>query len=403
MKHIAAAVSLDFETMLVCLFIVNFFTVLFMLSHRSYYTKGSVLRPYIIAKVIQLLAWMLLLTEAAVELRGMQLPVMLISLAGGMMEALALLKLLGVYNAGIRRVYYRLAGISGAGVLLLAGLYPSAESAGALTAVAGAAMIIYPVYLLCMKLGETPLQKLTGLLYGLAIIALLGQAVHLLYAQPLAGSAASRWLQEFFYISLYLLMFLGTAGYMLLSREYTYAELERVATYDELTGILNRRAFVVRARPLIAEAARADEPFSFLLLDVDHFKQINDTFGHETGDKVLWDFSRKIEAQLSSSDLFGRFGGEEFAVLLHRADETASTGLAERLRRCVLGAVIDDTLLPYTVSIGVVTIRSDKRVPLDRLYKLTDLALYEAKQTGRNRVVRTYEHSSLLDEKVPSS
>ncbi|MDF9844013.1 MULTISPECIES: GGDEF domain-containing protein [unclassified Paenibacillus] len=403
MNHITAAVSLDFETILVCLFIVNFFTVLFMLSHRSRYTKGSGLRPYIIAKLIQLLAWMLLLLDTAVDLRGVQLTVMLICLAGGMMEAFSLLKLLGVYNAGLRRSYYRLAGISGAGVLLLAGLYPSAVQAGALTAAAGAGMMAYPVYLLCMKLGETPLQKLIGLLYGLAIIALLGQAVHLLYAQSLAGTAASGWLQEIFYIGLYLLMFLGTAGYMLLSRERTYAELERVATYDELTGILNRRAFVVRARPLIAAAAREDVPFSFLLLDVDHFKQINDTFGHETGDKVLWDFSRKIEAQLSSNDLFGRFGGEEFAVLLHRADETASTGIAERLRRCVLGAVIDDTLLPYTVSIGVVTICPEKRVPLDRLYKLTDLALYEAKQTGRNRVVRTYEHSSLLDEKVPSS
>lgn len=103
-------------------------------------------------------------------------------------------------------------------------------------------------------------------------------------------------------------MFLGTAGFMLLSREQSYAELERVTTYDELTGVLNRRAFVLRAQPLIAAAAKEKMPFSFMLLDVDHFKQVNDTYGHDTGDRVLQDFARRIEHQLGSGDLFGRFG-----------------------------------------------------------------------------------------------
>lgn len=103
-------------------------------------------------------------------------------------------------------------------------------------------------------------------------------------------------------------MFLWTAGFMLLSRERIYAELERVSTYDELTGILNRRAFVQRAGPLLDTAAKEATPFSFLLLDVDHFKSINDTYGHDTGDKVLRDFASKIEGQLANGDLFGRFG-----------------------------------------------------------------------------------------------
>ncbi|MEK5449376.1 GGDEF domain-containing protein [Paenibacillus sp. FSL R7-0331] len=403
MSLIATAVSFDFATLLVCLFIVNLFTVLFMLSYRSRYSEGSRLRAYISAKLLQLLIWPLLVLEAAAGLHGLRLPVLLLCMAGGTGEAFALLKLLGAYTGGIKRLYYGLAGISGAGILLLERLLPSAAPAGALAAAAGAAMIAYPVYLLCVKLKQTPLQKLIGVLYSLVVIALLGQAVCLLWAEPLTGTRVSALLQGMFYISLYLLMFLGTAGYMLLSREHTYAELERVATYDELTGILNRRAFVLRARPMMAAAAKEGWPFSFLLIDVDHFKHINDTFGHDTGDKVLWDFSRKIEGQLSSSDLFGRFGGEEFAVLLHRADEADSEEIAERLRRCVLGAVIDDTLLPYTVSIGVITIRSEKRITLNRLYRLTDIALYQAKQKGRNRVARTYEYSVLSDETVPSS
>jgi diguanylate cyclase (GGDEF)-like protein len=127
-----------------------------------------------------------------------------------------------------------------------------------------------------------------------------------------------------------------------------------------------------------------------MLLDVDHFKQVNDTYGHDTGDKVLRDFARRIEGQLGNGDLFGRFGGEEFAVLLHRSDEEASDETAERLRRSVLDATIEGMSLPYTVSIGLITIVSGERVPLNTLYKLSDTALYQAKQRGRNCVVRSH-------------
>lgn len=391
MNLIATAVSLDLKTLLVCLFIINLFTILFMLSYRSRYPKDSGLRPYVTAKLIQLLIWILLLLEFVFGLPGNSLLVMLLILAGATGEAFALLKLLGVYSGRIRKGYYGLAGVSGAGVLMLDLLFASAIPAITLTVASSVLMIVYPVYLLCIKLKETPLQKIIGLLYIIVIFSLLGQLAKLLCAQTIADTVLSDWLQCFFYIGIYLLMFLGTAGYMLLSRERTYAELERVATYDELTAILNRRAFVLRARTMIAAAVKEGIPFSFLLLDLDHFKHVNDTYGHDTGDKVLRDFSRKIEEQLGNGDLFGRFGGEEFAVLLHGADETESDEIAERLRRSVLGAVIEGLPLPYTVSIGVITVFSEERVTLNTLYRLTDTALYQAKQNGRNCIARSYE------------
>jgi diguanylate cyclase (GGDEF)-like protein len=171
--------------------------------------------------------------------------------------------------------------------------------------------------------------------------------------------------------------------------------MERVATYDELTGILNRRSFVLRARPLITASTMKKLPYSFLLLDVDHFKSINDTYGHNMGDQVLADLASKIEQQLGNGDLIGRFGGEEFAVLLHRADENSSDVIAEGMRTAVTGSIIHGVPLHYTISIGVITIESGERLSLNNLYKLSDNALYQAKKKGRNCVVRSYENTKV--------
>ena len=383
------AANLDLKTLLACLFFGNFFTVLLILAYRSRYPKDGTSQLFLTAKIIQLVILILLVLREYYELAFALPCIILLNLAGGTAEIFALLKLVGAYTERVKRVYYGLAGGAAICLLVLYSLKPEVEQLVASAALAGALLIIYPAYILAWKINKTPLQEIMGLLYGLVILALLCRAGGLVRL-PLRDSPLADWIQVFFYIGIYLLMFLGTAGFMLLSREQSYAELERVATYDELTGILNRRAFVLRARPLIAAAAKEVTPFSFMLLDVDHFKQVNDTYGHDTGDKVLRDFARRIEGQLGNGDLFGRFGGEEFAVLLHRSDEEASDETAERLRRSVLDATIEGMSLPYTVSIGLITIVSGERVPLNTLYKLSDTALYQAKQRGRNCVVRSH-------------
>lgn len=387
------AASLDFKTLLACLFFGNFFTVMLTLAYRSRYPKDGTSLLFLTAKILQLVIMILLLLREYREFKVVLPCIILLNLAGGTAEIFALLKILEVYSERIKRIYYTLTGCTALGLLLLYLLSPDEPRLIASASLAGALLLGYPAYILCWKVKKTPLQEIMGLLYGIVILSMLCNASRLVYLPP-EGSPIGEWLQVFFYIGIYLLMFLGTAGFMLLSREQSYAELERAATYDELTGILNRRAFVLRARPLIAAAAKEMAPFSFLLLDVDHFKQVNDTYGHDTGDKVLRDFARRIERQLGNGDLFGRFGGEEFAVLLHRSDEEASEEVAERLRRSVLDATIDGIMLSYTVSIGLITIVSGERVPLNTLYKLSDTALYQAKQRGRNCVVRSHGYAA---------
>ncbi len=346
---------------------------------------------FVVAKLLQLVIVLLLILEPFLD-RRFTLPVnILLGLAAGTAEAVSLLKLLGAYSGRVKSYYFSLTGLSAFALILMYILFPDRPMNIPLASLSGVLFIVYPVYILSVKGKKTPLQEMMGLLYGIVILILLGQAVFT-FSTPSAGNSfIPDFLQTLYYIGIYLLMFLGTSGFMLLSREQSYAELERVATYDELTGILNRRAFVQRARNRIAGSAKGNMPFSFLLLDIDHFKKVNDTYGHDTGDKVLGNFARKIQGQLGGSDLFGRFGGEEFAVLLHCADEEASGNTAEQLRRCVLDAVIDGVPMPYTVSIGIITVYPGERASLNTLYRLSDAALYQAKQQGRNRVVRSCE------------
>lgn len=386
---------LDLTTLLVCLLLWQLFTLLLMVVYRLRKVEERTSSLFITAKYLQLAVLILLLLR---NFTDSHLPVpisALLALAGGTLESLALLILLRVLGHRVEQYYLVLFGVSIAAVVLLHVIAPDEQLVVAVTCLAGILIIAYPAYILGVKVRETSLQRMMGLLYGVVILALFGKMLEPIY--PLLGlsTQGSELLQVFFYLGIYLLMFLGTAGIMLLYREDAFAELERVASYDVLTGVLNRRSFMQRARPLIATSASKKVPYSFLLLDVDHFKSINDSYGHAIGDQVLKDLAYKIEQQLGNGDLFGRFGGEEFAVLLHRADERSSDAVAEQMRTSVMGATINSVPLHYTISIGVITVESGTRISLNTLYKLSDIALYQAKKKGRNCVVRSYENTKV--------
>ncbi len=159
------------------------------------------------------------------------------------------------------------------------------------------------------------------------------------------------------------------------------------ALTDSLTGLPNRRYIVERMAQECAAAERSDRRLSLLMLDIDHFKRINDTHGHAVGDAVLQEIARRIEATKRLSDVAARFGGEEFVVLAIDTPLDPAIRLAERLRAAIsdLTFAIGDLQLTVTVSIGV----AEKAVDcnnLDSLVKAADAALYQAKNKGRNRV-----------------
>jgi two-component system cell cycle response regulator len=171
--------------------------------------------------------------------------------------------------------------------------------------------------------------------------------------------------------------------------------LKYIGLTDALTGVYNRRYIDRRLLEEIARARRQSYRVSCIYIDVDHFKQVNDRFGHQAGDDVLREVASRIKAELRMSDALGRFGGEEFVVLLIDADLESASMVAHRIRASVADQPFllqDGEALPVTVSIGVATLEDFERehaieTVAQELVAQADQALYEAKQQGRNRVV----------------
>ena len=163
-------------------------------------------------------------------------------------------------------------------------------------------------------------------------------------------------------------------------------ELESVAWQDPLTGLLNRRAFADRYQRYQSSHLRSEKPLSLLMMDIDHFKAINDLGGHARGDDVLQSISGVLNQCLRPSDCLGRWGGEEFILLLPETNLDQASRIAERIRKEVEGsaAILDVAEQAVTLSIGVATQR--EKLDLDLHVQLADTALYEAKNKGRNNV-----------------
>ncbi len=175
---------------------------------------------------------------------------------------------------------------------------------------------------------------------------------------------------------------------LLLSRLTTQnVELERLATTDSLTGLANRRRLFDCLEQEVYRAQRYGTTLSLVMFDIDHFKRINDSWGHATGDWVLCRIARETHQLLRKTDQAGRYGGEEFVVLLPETDLSEALLLAQRLSRRISDTVITpehDAPMPVTVSVGVAALASDETG--EELIHRADQALYRAKQNGRNRV-----------------
>ena len=163
---------------------------------------------------------------------------------------------------------------------------------------------------------------------------------------------------------------------------------ERQALTDALTGLPNRRAIDDTLRQMVARAGRALSPLSVALIDLDHFKQINDSYGHDRGDDALAALSALLRSELRTSDFAGRNGGEEFVLLLPDTDQVGATTLANKLRENIRTLNIPGIDRIITASIGIATYPDDATTP-DELMRLADRALYTAKQGGRDRVETT--------------
>jgi len=181
-------------------------------------------------------------------------------------------------------------------------------------------------------------------------------------------------------------------------------ELEELSLTDDLTRLLNHRAMQKRVRDEFSRAQRYNDPLSLLMIDIDHFKAVNDTHGHQAGDRVLAALAATIAASVREIDVVARYGGEEFLVILPQTHFTGSLAVAERVWRAVGETAYEHNgkTLQLTVSIGVSFYPGKSVDGADRLIALADEALYQAKREGRNRICLHQQQSYLYRPGQPA-
>lgn len=217
-----------------------------------------------------------------------------------------------------------------------------------------------------------------------AFVALFGQGE---LAQPqIAGSP--HWVQIVSFVAIMAAALLGSIGFVLMVKERADREIMNLAMTDSLTQIPNRRALMAHAGHVLAR--RNGLPLAFLMIDVDHFKRINDTHGHPVGDEVLRKVAGMLAGRLRGHDFLGRYGGEEFCVIAPDTDHEGALTLAESLRNTIACTTVATECgeLSVSVSIGISHCQPNSMRGLKEVLAEADAALYAAKQSGRNRVAR---------------
>jgi diguanylate cyclase (GGDEF)-like protein len=232
---------------------------------------------------------------------------------------------------------------------------------------------------------------LLGQRAGLAIslLSIVGLALgnaHL--SRPYSDNAIATALVSLAYLTMFFHVYGSRSISYFVRMRQANRQLQQLASHDMLTGVLNARAYYQRCDALIQLAVREKTPFAVLFVDLDHFKSVNDTYGHSAGDAVLRSVATCLGENLRRSDALGRIGGEEFSVFLPATSLQAARQLAESIRQAVEALMPDigEKRLRITASIGVAASSATEPVSMQRIQQHADAAMYVAKAGGRNRV-----------------
>lgn len=303
---------------------------------------------------------------------------------------------------GIRRfkgksVDWRFAAIV-IGTILISGLWFTAYQGKVMNRAIMNSIIFGLVYAACARELLIPAESPLKLAYWLTGFCFSGLSL-LLFARGfiLWQSSAESYglfqnipINPLTFLSICLLQIATLFGYVLMIDYRLVGDLERLASRDPLTGIMNRRRLEEEAARLQALSIRGGKPMAIMMLDIDHFKKVNDRYGHQVGDEILRHAATTIQTAIRDYDFFARYGGEEFCILLPAATKEEAMAQGERLRQLYADTpfILDGQPLHSTISIGIAD-SSDTDAEFRQLVKVADQALYEAKQAGRN-MVRIY-------------
>ena len=374
-------------TLLIVLIVGHISTGVLVVTYAGGLNKGKEINVFLLSKLFQSAAWTMYLCR--VFMPGIAIRVLsnAVLFVGVVLELVSFMILKDSFSDIQKKIYIDLVAACSVVFVWVAALDTTESVKIMVISVAGAVLLALPAYILYRGKHSSLLQKLISIIYCATFVFLIARAYYALqYDMELR-----LWSTEFFnvglFLMLYLVMFAGGTGFILLDKEKMDREIKKAAYYDGLTQILNRRTFIQRSQDIMASCAKKNEKVSCLMIDIDDFKKINDEHGHHVGDEVLVHFANTVKKALRSDDLFGRYGGDEFAILLLRTNEEHSAAVAERIRQVIEESAVDmDPQIKYTISVGVATIIPERDTDVDFMYKLSDNALYMAKEQGKNRV-----------------
>lgn len=348
--------------------------------------KSASLENCLLAKQFQAAAWLLLYFRGGIP------DLLSIPIANGLLFAGIAFEAGAMWDSverpGWKRVLLPLLGVAimvFAAIHFLA-LHPSARVAAVSIIVSG--FFLAGTGALLLDWGAASMLRRFIALGGLLLSSIILLRGVLVLALPNGvGLMSNDVVQTVTFSGLYLLMLLNGLGFLLLAKERQQAELARLSIVDPLTDAPNRRGFFNALTPWMALARRPGNLSALVMFDLDHFKRVNDVYGHPVGDLVLKTVVEIGKTQLRDSDLIGRLGGEEFAVLLPRTGLADALLVADRMRLAIMKIPIktERAMINITASFGVTIIRADDSTV--SLFKRVDEALYAAKQAGRNRVM----------------
>ena len=218
------------------------------------------------------------------------------------------------------------------------------------------------------------------------LLSFIGPAGELLFVKIFSGLVKDSFFLTLIYAEFLTLFLLSLFGYFFGKH---VEKIEQLAFRDKLTGLYNRHYLIEQLNELIASQRRYQKTFALIMLDLDHFKKVNDSYGHSIGDKTLKAVATCITEEIRETDFGSRFGGEEFIIVCPHTSVNDCFKLAERIRISIEGISSEKLGFPgtQTISAGVYEVCSDQDVSLPQILNNVDKALYEAKEDGRNRVV----------------
>lgn len=281
------------------------------------------------------------------------------------------------------RVVFPVTGLSCAIVAAASALGADHARLSALVASVVALFAAAMAWILLRRRHASLLQRIIGVndaLFALSVAAWAGSTLQA------NGAPDHNAAQQAAYLTGYLLMIVNGFGFLLLCKQKDDSRMAQLASTDCLTGLPNRHAFLERAESARVAAQRQRQPLALMMIDIDHFKHINDRWGHASGDEALVVFARTARQVMREHETIGRLGGEEFAMMLPAASLEEAVQAAQRLRLAIRAANVITSGPSYTMTVSIGVVVLDPNEGLSDALARADRALYSAKREGRDRV-----------------